>query len=591
MHLDFKPASKKKSDTAPKRNKITFGFAAGLILIIAATLLYRLLYIDTADHSFLTQQAQHQIVQTENLTATRGIIFDRHNIPLAVSTTLYKVILNIHIMSKFPKKYAELSHLNLPQLNKEHLNKLIQNQPNSRYHIALQYITPRQAKALKALHVPGVYLKKHLRTYYPEGNAMAQLVGFTNANDQGQAGIEAIENKELHARSGIETVETDSRGNIIKILKPAKHFHQGENIHLSIDAHIQEFAFDALKKGVIDADANSGAVAVINPQTGEVLAAASYPSFNPNQFSTRTGRNIAERPIIDTFEPGSTMKPFIVAMGLKSGKYTPNTLIDTSPGSYDLQGHVIKDDADFGTITVTQVLQKSSNIGISKIALSLDRNNVGDFLRKLGFGSQLGYAFPGEDSGFLPLLSSLGKFSYATTAFGYGMTTSVLQLAHAYTIFANNGKLCPLSLLKDKQPPTCPQALAPKYADAVRKMLHSVVTVHGTGVLATIPGFEVGGKTGTTHKVANGKFLPHSYNAIFAGLAPLHNPKLVIVVWIDNPKKNHFYQYGGVSAAPIFASIAKNSLEYLGTPYHESLKKYKLLNQNKAWLLHVIENN
>ena len=352
------------------------------------------------------------------------------------------------------------------------------------------------------------------------------------------------------------------------------------------------FSYQALKKGVIDAQADSGAVAVINPKNGEILALASYPSFNPNNFNEHAGKDIASRTLIETLEPGSTIKPFFIAQALLSGEYTPDSVINTNPGYYFLDHHKIRDDANFGKVTLTEILEKSSNVGVSKVALTLNKEKMYRFLTTLGFGQPSKIHFPGVTNGYLPPLSSLSQFEYATLSFGYALTSSVEQLAHAYTIFANKGKLCPISLIKrkDGQPIACPQVLPQKTANEVLQMLHTVVSVHGTGVLANIPGFQVAGKTGTTHRVADGHFT-NSYNAAFAGVAPLKNPRLVIVAWIDNPKKNHFYQFGGVSSAPIFAQIARQSLQYMGVAYQDSIKDYQLLNRNQKWLMQVIENN
>ena len=591
MKFDHKNNKTSENQTQSNRFRLSFIIVIAIILACLLGLAYRIIYLDTVNQDFLQTQAKSQITHKVKVSATRGVIFDRNGVPLAVSTTLYKLILDVKVLSEYPNKYPKLASLNIDGLSIQYLHDLIKKHPHSRYRISAQYITPLDAQRIKDLRIPGIYLEKQMRTYYPEGSATAQLIGFTNASNKGQDGLEMTYNNQLKAQSSTEIIETDSRGNLIKTLHALKHYHQGKDIYLSIDAVIQQFTFNALKAGVIDAQADSGAAIVLNPKTGEVLASASYPSFNPNLFSSRTGRSISERPIIDTFEPGSTVKPFIVAMGLQSGKYTPDSIINTSPGRYKVQGHTIRDDANFGAITVTQVLQKSSNVGISKIALSLSHEKVYNFLHELGFGNQVGYAFPGENAGYLPPVESLGDFSYATTAFGYGMTSSVLQLAHAYSIFANDGKLCPISLTLEKQPPFCPSVISSTHANQVLQMLHSVVTIHGTGILANIPGFEVAGKTGTTHKVAHGGFLKNSYNAVFAGVAPLKDPKLVIIVWIDNPHKNHFYQYGGVSAAPIFASIARQSLEYLGTPYQQNLDNYQLIDKNKKWLMHVIESN
>lgn len=579
------------TSTAKKfRHLWRFVLALVLIFSVFAVLVYRLIFIETKDHIFLKTQGNKESQHNITLDATRGVIYDRNGIPLAVSTNLYKIVLDIHVLKHFPEKYAKIAPLDIPGLSGQEIEKLIQNFPNKRYYIAAQFIHPSLADALKQLAVPGVYIREQNRTYYPEEAAIAPLIGFTDSSNHGQDGLLFSYNKTLNATNGTLPAVLDGKGHAIDFIHPSEHYRLGKNVHLSIDSNIQQFTFNALKQGVINAEADSGAAAVIDPETGAILALASYPSFNPNLFNEHTGKNIASRTLIETFEPGSTIKPFFIAEALLSGKYTPDSVINTNPGYYYLQHHRIRDDADFGKITLTEILQKSSNVGVSKVALTLDKQKMYDFLSTLGFGQPSPIHFPRATNGILPRLSSLSTFEFATSSFGYALTTSVVQLAHAYTIFANGGKLCPLHLIKTKHPVICRQVLPQKIADQVLQMLHSVVNVHGTGILANIPGFEVAGKTGTSHRVAHGHFT-NTYNAVFAGIAPLKHPRLVIVIWINNPKKNHFYQFGGVAAAPIFAKIAKKTLQYLSIPYEEPLSRYRLLNRDQKWLMQIIENN
>ena len=571
---------------------ITLKFVIIIIIIITiiSLLVYRLIYIDGTGNEKIIKKANGQLYHSHIISENRGILFDRNNTPLAVSTTLYNIILDVKVFLKNQKNLYKLHELNISRLPLKKLLSIIEKYPNSRYQILVKYLTPNEIEKVNLAHIPGIHIEKMFRTFYPQGEASAALVGYTNSLNNGQAGLELTFDNALKSIDGTSIVATDPKNNIITEKRIIKKPKTGKNITLSIDHVIQHFAYDALKTGVIKANAKSGAAVVLNPKSGEVLAAVSYPSFNPNVFSERKGENLAERPIIQTFEPGSSIKPFIVAIALQSKKYTPNTIIDTNPGHYLLKGHKIRDDSNFGVINVTQVLQKSSNVGISKIALSLPHEEVFEFLRSLDFGSGESYFFPRENSGFLPIASKLGDFSYATTAFGYGMTSSVLQLAHAYSIFANHGKLCPITFTKIDNP-NCKRIISQENAKAIKKMLHSVVTIHGTGLLANIPGYDVGGKTGTVHRVGSHGYLKHSFNSYFAGIAPLDNPRLVIIIWIEDPQKNHFYQYGGVSAAPIFASIARKSLSYLRVPYHEDLSNFLLKNKSTKWLLHIIENN
>ncbi|MCF6766298.1 penicillin-binding protein 2 [Thiotrichales bacterium 19S3-7] len=565
--------------------------AAIILLIPTCILISRIIYLDTSESKFLNQKANQEAIHSYDIHASRGLLLDRDGRPLAVSTMLYEVIFDIKVMKDYPEKYSLLAQIPIAGFDHNAIAQLIHEHPNKRYYIAAKYIPPYQANQIKKLHIPGIHLEKQMRTFYPLADIASQLVGFTNAKNQGQSGIELQYNNNLTEKSGEETIETDAYGNLIRNLNNTTLPHNGQDIHLSIDSMIQYFAYKALKEGVIKAEASSGSVAVINPKTGEVLAIASYPGFNPNAFSERNGSGLKNRAIVDTFEPGSTIKPFIAALALNMDKITPDTIVDTTPGSYRIQGHTIHDDANFGAITVTQIIQKSSNIGILKIEKMIPKIDVYHYLQSLGFGES-SFLFPGINMGYLPYIPKLGDLGYATISFGYGMTSSVLQLAHAYTMFANNGQLCPLSLIhSSNETRNCKQILQPQVANEVLNMLNSVTNVHGTGVLASIPGYEVGGKTGTTNQAIQGGFSHTYYNAVFAGVAPLDNPKLVIVIWIDKPLKGRLYRFGGVSAAPIFAQIAENSLKYLGVPYTSNLTAYKKIEQNKQWLLKVIANN
>ncbi|WP_018298512.1 peptidoglycan D,D-transpeptidase FtsI family protein [Fangia hongkongensis] len=585
-----KSAKKGKDKTQKPHHLWRFIITFTLIVIVIGILVYRLSFLETKDRVFLKNYGQSESTRDITLDATRGIIYDRNNVPLAVSTNLYKVILDIKVLKENRSKYLNINKAQIDGLSLSDIMHLIHIYPNKRYYIAAQFVEPSKIDILRSLHIPGVQIKEQNRTYYPKANAVAPLIGFTNIKNQGQAGLLYSYNKTLGAQNGILSAEVDREGQAILFTHAPKHYHLGKDVHLTIDSNIQGFTYNALKKGVINAEADSGAAVVIDPQNGEVLALASYPSFNPNRFSEHASKHIASQGLIETIEPGSTIKPFFIAEALLSGKYTPDTIINTNPGYYFLQHHRIRDDSNFGKVTLTEILEKSSNVGVSKVALSLNKQKVYDLLSAVGFGQSSPISFPRATNGYLPEVSSLSTFEFATSSFGYALTSSIAELAHAYTIFANNGKLCPMHLVLPKSPPECPQIIPQKVASEVLNMLHTVVTVHGTGVLANIPGFEVAGKTGTSHRVKDGHFT-NTYNAVFAGIAPLKDPRLVIAVWINDPKKNHFYQFGGVSAAPIFASIAKKTLQYLGVPYQEPLDHYRLLNRDKKWLLQVIENN
>ena len=592
----------KQKNPHGKTFKPALYIVVSLLILLMGGLCFKIIYLNLKEKNFIQNQAAKISIHKKQLTPQFGSIYDRNDFPLAVTTTLYQWILDPKVILENQKQHpfihnaklqAKIDALQLYQFDAVKMLNYIKNHPDKRYYKAAQFVTPEQKYLLESFKIPGFHFIKQLRSYYPDAEASAPLIGFTNFDNQPQAGLELTLAPKLYAHSGIETILTDPKGDLVKTLAISKNYKKGKNIHLSIDQHIQDIAYLTLKEGVIAAKAKSGSIIILDPKTSEVLAAVSYPSFNPNSFHTRTGNGLPARGIIETFEPGSVIKPFFVAEGLKSGLYTPDTMIDTSPGYYMLHGHKIRDDANFGNISVTQVLQKSSNVGVSKIALSLPHDTLYRYLQTLGFGAgTMQQNFPRENAGILLPYASLSDFEYATMSFGYAMTTSLLQLTHAYTAFANNGKLCPISFYKLKNLPMhCSQVLPIKVANEVKEMLTSVITMKGTGFLANIPGFQVGGKTGTSHRVGKNGFEKNNNNALFIGIVPIKHPKLVIGVWMESPSRNRYYQYGGVASAPLFAKIARESLAYMGVKYEESLENYKNFNKNKRWIWQLIEKN
>ncbi len=566
-----------------------------ILLIVLIALGYRLFYLETINHEFLRDKGLWESSHVNKVYPLRGSIYDRNGKPLAVTTTLYQLIFDPKVLKQYPDEYQKFDQLNIKDITSQKINEIIQKNPDSRYQVGGRFLTPQQANKIRDQHIHGVYLERQPRSYYPTGEILGPLIGFTGYDNQGQAGLELSFNQKLSAHPWQFSNQQDLKGQAITFLpdQSAEKRQQAipEDLNLTIDRHIQEITYHALKKGVEHAQGKSGAAVVLNPKNGQILAIASYPSFNPNVFAQHASPNTAERAMVHTVEPGSTIKPFIIARALETDDYQPDTTIDTSPGYYYIGKNKVRDDRNFGKLTLKGIIQKSSNVGVSKVARDLGPGKVGDFLASLGFGQPATLDFPSATRGYLPNLNRLSDFGFATTAYGYGMNTSILQLAHAYSIFGNQGKLCPLSIVKQPQQPFCPNVISPKVADEIKPMLQSVVGPKGTGILATIPGFAVGGKTGTSHRLAHGHYLKNSYNALFAGIAPLYHTKLVIVVWVEDPKRNHYYQYGGVSAAPIFAEIAKQSLQYLGVAYQQSLQKFQDIQGNRQWLLQQIEKN
>lgn len=550
----------------PIRFKSRLWVLASIVILLFLVLIVKLIELDGPQRQFLTKQSKNESVYTQTIPANRGVIFDRHGIPLAVSTPMFNLVLDPKVLLARPDALKKLISTPILLAQKEQLLTALQVRPNSRYLLAKKNLTPQEYHLLFALHIPGVYLQREYKTYYPHGQSLAQLVGFTDFNNKGQDGVELSDNAQLTGIAGKEKVYQSAIGQILGIAQVLQKKHEGQNITLSIDSRLQFIAYQALKAEVQKVGARSGSVIVLDPHTGEVITAVSYPSFNPNIANERVGPAVRDRALTDTFEPGSTMKPFTVASGLESGKYTPSTPIDTRPGWIVIGGHTIHDDTNNGLTTVTGVLKFSSNVGASKIALSLPWKQTYDLFQKVGFGQYPGGKFPGESSGYMPALASLSKLEFATMSFGYDIAVSTLQLARAYSVFANGGTLYPISFLKLNVPAQGTPAMSEKTTLEVRQMLHSIVVSGGTGIRANIANYNVAGKTGTTWKVGPHGFDHSRYNAVFAGIVPLYHPRLVIVVHLNAPTKGYATGFGGVSAAPVFADIASAAMIILGVP-------------------------
>jgi cell division protein FtsI (penicillin-binding protein 3) len=555
-----------------------------ILMIIAIVLLLRLVYLGETDQAFLLSKANQQAIRTITIPASRGAVLDRNGIPLAVSAPLDNVVFDPKLMLQNKQYWHELARSQELGLSYEQIASLVEQHPHSQFLYVKKGLPPNDGQAIAALKIPGVYIEQVFQTFFPSGPSAAQLVGFTDTNNQGQDGLELAYNKWLKATPGREQVLDNAIGQVLSVLNVIQPPQNGKDLVLSIDSRIQFVTYQALKEQVEATHADSGAAVVLDPSNGEVLAAASYPSFNPNDVQDRTGPGVRNRAITDTFEPGSVAKTFSIAAALESGQYTPTTPIDTRPGFYFFHGHKIRDDSDFGLIDVTGVLKYSSNVGVSKIALSLPHQQVYGMFVKAGFGQQpSGGRFPGEASGTLHPLSQMGDFEYATMTFGYDLSVSTLQLARAYAAVANGGILYPVSFVKHDYAPEGTRIMSQKTAQELTAMLKTVTETGNTGMLANVAGYTVVGKTGTSHIAAPHGYYKNKYNAVFAGFVPMEDPKLVIVVHINNPK-GYYNSFGGVSAAPVFAKIAASSLSILGVPFTEQQIDQAIFKSQQRWL-------
>ncbi len=530
-----------------------------LLSLALAGVFWRLIDLSIFKRAFLLQKSRARILRVIDTPAHRGIITDRLGKPLAISTPVDAICLNPKTFRASGQQLQQLAIL-LRQRPQSILVRVKNNQ-NREFIYLKRQLRPKLAVKIKGLKIRGVFTRREYRRYYPEGAVSAHVVGLTNIDDQGQEGLELAYNAWLGGRPGKEEVLKDRLGHIIAELALLKKPQQGHNLQLSIDERIQYRAYQSLKLAVNKYKAASGWVIVLNVKTGEVLAMVNQPTYNPNNRPKLRDGRFRNRAVTDLFEPGSTIKPFNIALALESGQYTPNTVIDTNPGWMEIGGYKIKDDGiDYGLINLTQVLQKSSNIGAAKIMLSLQPQQYWTLLHDMGFGERTSSGFPGEAMGTLVKRKKWQPSIVATLAYGYGIAVTALQLAHAYAVLANDGLRIPVSFLKVNHPPSGLRVLRSDVADEVIKMLETVVQKGGTGRGARIKGYKIAGKTGTAYIATPYGYDKHRYVASFVGIAPVSNPQLVVAVVIRDPKGQHF---GGVVAAPVFAQVMGGALRIL----------------------------
>lgn len=548
--------------------KWRFRFVYGIALLLFLVAGGRLFYLTVVDKAFLQNQGEIRAVRTESIPATRGMILDRRGEPLAVSTPTWTIIANPKALWKMPvdpssnmgpeqeiKRLAEVMGVGRAWLQE----KFEANKTRSFMYLRRQ-IPPHEADAIMAADVVGVSKTKEYKRFYPAGEVASHVVGFTNIDDKGQEGIELAYDQALEGQPGRRSYVKDLSGNIIRGVGVEEAEHPGENIELSIDLRLQYLAYRELKAAVTEHRATSASAVILDVKTGEILAMVNQPSYNPNDRSKLEYEELRNRAVIDLFEPGSTMKPFTISAALMSGQYSTETTIDTSPGYLRFGRFTIRDAANYGVIDFEKLLIKSSNVGASKVALSLPQDAVWNMDYELGIGSPVGIGFPGEASGVLPSHPKWHPSEIATLSYGYGVSVSTLQLAQAYMTLANGGYRVPVTIFKQDVPADGKQVIPHKIAQDVVKMMESVVQ-KGSGKAAKIPGYRVAGKTGTVHKVGTKGYEYDQYIALFAGVAPASNPRLAMVVMINDPKGREYY--GGEVAAPVFSRVMEGALTTL----------------------------
>lgn len=538
-----------------------FWFLVVFLLLAVGGLLWRMIDLAVVNRSFLLGQGEARSSRIIDIPAYRGMIFDRNGEPLAISTPVDAIWVNPRQFEKKPETISLLARLLTSSAAdiKKRLGK-----GNRSFAYLKHGVDPQISAHIRDLHVPGIYFQREYRRYYPEGEVTAHVLGFTDLGDQGQEGMELAYNQWLAGVPGKRQVTKNRLGDIISSVGVLRQPRPGHDLVLSIDRRIQYLAYSELKAGCDKFHASSGAAVVLDVQTGEILAMVNQPSYNPNNRSSesdvRDGR-YRNRAVTDTFEPGSTIKTFSVLTALNSGKYTPNTMINTAPGWFTVQNHRVQDEHNNGVINVTTVLQKSSNVGIVKIILSLPSHALWNTLHLAGFGEATQVNFPGERSGLLIDRPVWPPFALATLSFGYGMSTTTLQLANAYAILAAHGVKYPASLLKLNEAPQGKQVFGSKEVEQVVMMLEAVLKSGGTATHGHIVGYRVAGKTGTARLVEKYGYAKHRYNSLFVGMAPASQPRLVVAIVLNDPKGKHFY--GGETAAPIFSHIMGGALRLL----------------------------
>jgi cell division protein FtsI (penicillin-binding protein 3) len=538
-------------------------FTLGLLLLAAVLLGWRIVDLHVVRHDFLQGEGDARSLRVVAMAAHRGMITDRHGEPLAISTPVDSIWAN-------PQELL-LAREHLPELaralktDSDKLQQTLASRRGREFVYLQRHSHPDMAQKVVSLAIPGVSLQREYRRYYPAAEVAGHLVGFTNIDDEGQEGIELAYDDWLRGQPGSKRVLKDRLGRIVENVESIRVPQPGGSLALSIDRRIQYLAYSELKAAVQKHKARSGSAVVLDIKTGEVLAMVNQPAFNPNNRRHLRGDRYRNRVVTDVFEPGSTLKPFTVAAALESGEYSPSSQIQTAPGFYKVGTNTVKDSKNYGLIDVATVLQKSSNVGASKMALALTAEQQWDVLTRVGFGEITSSGFPGESSGLLTEHRKWRDIDRATLSFGYGISTTLLQLAQAYSVFATDGYLRPLSLQRvdDVKSVTDNQqrVMNEDIAIQIRQMLERVVQPGGTATRAAVAGYRIAGKTGTVRKSGVGGYVEDRYLSLFAGLAPVSRPRLVMVVMINEPTNGDYY--GGVVAAPVFSNVMAGALRLL----------------------------
>ncbi|WP_298600678.1 penicillin-binding protein 2 [Limnohabitans sp.] len=543
------------SKTPVWRSKfIVAAIALGFMGLVA-----RAAYVQVFANDFFIRQGEVRFARTITLPANRGRVLDRNGMLLASSVPAPSIWANPEDMERDPAKLRELARL--LELTPAELTKKLKDDEKTFVWLRRQ-LDESVVKQILALGIKGVYDIKEYKRLYPEGEAAAHIVGFTNVEDQGQEGVELIFQKQLSGKPGSRRVIKDRLGRVVEDVGEAVPPVDGEDLQLSIDSKVQFFAYQKLREAVLEHKAKAGSVVVLDAQSGEILALANYPSYSPDKRVNLSGEQLRNRALTDTFEPGSTMKPFAVALALEKGLVKPETPIQTAPGRITITGSTITDAHPHGVLTVNEVIQKSSNVGTVKMAMQMQPREMWEMYAQVGFGQKPQLPFPGVVSGRLRPYKTWRPIEQATMSYGYGISGSLFQVARAYTVFARDGEVVPATLMKADNQVQGVRVISAENAKAMRKMLQMAAGPGGTAQKAQTMGYSVGGKTGTAHKQEGKGYAGKKYRGFFVGMAPIEAPRIVVAVMIDEPSNGRYF--GGDVAAPVFSQTVQQTLRLMG---------------------------
>jgi cell division protein FtsI (penicillin-binding protein 3) len=531
-----------------------------IFLLCSFALIARAVNLQVMEADFLQKQGKARHLREVKIASTRGVITDRNGEPLAVSTPVDSVWVNPGELLEYPEKIEPLA--DLINANADEIERKLTQRAGKEFVWLLRRLNPEVADRIRELNIPGVYLQKEYRRFYPAGEVTSHVIGFTNIDDVGQEGLELAYDNWLAGSPGLKQVTRDRKGQMVEEAELIRESDPGKNLHLTIDKRLQYLAYRELKSTVLQHGARSGSVVVLDAESGEVLAMVNQPSYNPNDPGHDTD-GMRNRAVTDVIEPGSVMKPIAITSVLENGLAEPGTPVETSPGYTVISGHTIRDHNNYGLLDVTGVLTKSSNVGVTMLALQLEPEQMWDTYSRYGFGEATGTGFPGESAGVLRNHRRWRRLEQATISYGYGVSATPLQLAQAYAAIANGGKVRQPTFIQGSNNPPI-SAIDPEIARAVAKMLETVPTTEGTGSRARVANYRIAGKTGTSHKASASGYAAARYVSSFAGFGPASNPRLVCIVVINDPTGEEYY--GGLVAAPLFSEVMTGAMRILNIP-------------------------